>query len=470
MTQSSARSESDFESSARQALINQGLIRPREDREPVRSINVMSREPWAILPETLETMVSIAERQNLSPEAVAEKLGRPLENTRSVRVRNGVAVVPVNGPIFRYANLFTMISGGTSIDILARDLRAAADDSQVQSILLEIDSPGGQATSISETANMIRSISDEKQVTAYIDGTGASAAYWLAAAAEEIVVSETALVGSIGTVLSIFKPKDSNTFEFVSSQSPNKRPDPASEAGRAEYQRIVDELTTIFVDSVAKFRGVTAETVLAKFGQGGIKVGAAAVEAGMADRVGSFENTLAGLSGASTGGPVMGNKTETQNGGTPDKPEINREYLNENHTDLVDAIKQEGRTEGLEAGATAERERIQSVESQLIPGHEDLIGRLKFDGKTTGDQAAAEVVRAEKQTRTTEAQNLRNDAPKSAPHEEQPDHGTGTGGEQPQTFDEQCQAEWDKDPKVREEFGTFESFKAWKKLEAENAK
>lgn len=470
MTESAENPDAEFESGMRQRLIDQGLIRPKEEREPVRSINMMSREPWAILPETLETMVSVAERQNLSPEAVAEKLGRPLENTRSVRVRNGVAIVPVNGPVFRYANLFTMISGGTSIDILVRDLRAAVDDPAVESILLEIDSPGGQATSIAETANTIRAVAQEKSVTAYIDGTGASAAYWLASAANEIVVSETALVGSIGTVLTIFKPKDSATFEFVSSQSPNKRPDPASEAGRAEFQRIVDDLTTIFVDSVAKFRGVTADTVLAKFGQGGIKVGAAAVEAGMADRVGSFEDTLAGLSGASTGDSIMGNQATAQNSGTPDKPEINREYLNENHADLVDAIKQEGRNEGLEAGATAERERIQSVESQLIPGHEDLIGQLKYDGKTTGDQAAAAVVRAEKEVRTTEAQSLRSDAPQPAPHEEQPDHGTGTGdGGQPKTFDEKCEAEWNADAKVREEFGTFESFKAWKSLEAANA-
>lgn len=458
MTQKAEKFSLDFEPGAlRQQLIDKGLIRPKKV-EQSRSLEVMSREPWAILPDALETMISIAERTNLTPDAVAEKLGRPLDNTWSVTVRDGVAIVPIRGPIFRYANLFTMISGGTSTGILARDLRAAADDPTIKSILLQIDSPGGQATSIAETANIIRSISESKNVTAYVDGTGASAAYWLASAASEIVVSETALVGSIGTVLTVFRKRDSEAVEIVSSQSPKKRPDVDSEEGRAEFQRIVDDITTVFVESVAKFRGVTVETVLTKFGQGGIKVGAAAVEAGMADRVGSFEKTIAGLSGPSTqGGISMSEKT------TPDKPEINREYLNQNHADLVKQIKQEGHEESFDAGAKAERERIQAVEAQLIPGHEDLINQLKFDGATTGDQAAAKVVQAEKQARTDTAQKRRNDAEPPAKPEATEETGSGA----PKSFDEKCQAEWDKDANLREEFrNNFEQFKAWKKLEA----
>ena len=63
-------------------------------------------------------------------------------------------------------------------------------------------------------------------------------------------------------------------------------------------------------------------------------------------------------------------------------------------------------------GAKAERERIQSVEAQLIPGHEALIQDMKFDGKTTGEQAAVKILAAEKTLREGVLDKLDKDAPK----------------------------------------------------------
>ena len=70
-----------------------------------------------------------------------------------------------------------------------------------------------------------------------------------------------------------------------------------------------------------------------------------------------------------------------------------------------------GRIEGMESGAKAERERIQSVEAQLIPGHEALIQDMKFDGKTTGEQAAVKILAAEKTLRESVLTKLDKDAP-----------------------------------------------------------
>jgi hypothetical protein len=64
-------------------------------------------------PEAVETLLEVAAREGASPEAVAARLGRPLENTRAVTMREGVAVAPVIGPIFRRANLLTQVSGAT---------------------------------------------------------------------------------------------------------------------------------------------------------------------------------------------------------------------------------------------------------------------------------------------------------------------------------------------------------------------
>ena len=93
-----------------------------------KAFDFAADQPWAILPESLETILSIAGRYNDDPEAVAAKIGRPLNNTRTVSMRGDTAVIPVHGPIFRYANLFTEISGATSIEVMATDLQKAMDE------------------------------------------------------------------------------------------------------------------------------------------------------------------------------------------------------------------------------------------------------------------------------------------------------------------------------------------------------
>lgn len=262
---------------------------------------VMSR-PWAVRRPALENAFKIAFRENASPEMVALELGRPLQNTRSVTMRGSVAVVPITGPIFRYANIFSEISGGTSLELLALDIGRCLADPNVKSILLEIDSPGGEAIGIHELARAIRLGSASKRVVAYVGGDGCSAAYWLAAAASEVVIDATAMVGSIGVVFCVPTPDPASAseIEIVSSQSPRKRPDVTTEEGVAEIQAIADSLADVFVADVAELRALEASRVLAT--EGGVLIGADAVAGGLADRLGSLEGLIAELN-ASPGGP-----------------------------------------------------------------------------------------------------------------------------------------------------------------------
>lgn len=228
---------------------------------------------------------------------VEAQLGRKLDNTRSVTVRDGVATIPVTGPIFRYANLFTRMSGGSSTGDMMTDLTEAIASPNVNAILLSIDSPGGEATGIHELGDAIFQARTKKPVWAYVEGFGASAAYWIASSAERIVINPTAAVGSIGVVMAVpdRSGKPASEIEFVSSQSPNKRPDPATEAGRAQYQALVDDMAEVFVGTVARNRGVSEDVVLKSFGAGGLKVGRHAVSSKMADKMGDFESTLSAL-------------------------------------------------------------------------------------------------------------------------------------------------------------------------------
>lgn len=269
--------------------------------------NAAAAVSWAISAEWLTTILTIAASEGPGPEAVEAQLGRKLDNTQDVTVRDGVAVVPVVGPVFRYANLFTYVSGATSIQLLARDFTQALNDPAVSAILLDINSPGGEVAGVNEFAAMVYAARGIKPITAYIGGTGASAAYWIASAADEIVADATAIVGSIGVVQALPNPagRTARDIEIVSSQSPNKRPDVTTERGRAQIQGTIDALGQVFVETVARNRGVSVETVLADFGQGGVLVGQAAVDAGLIDRIGSFESTLAALRPSAPAAPHL---------------------------------------------------------------------------------------------------------------------------------------------------------------------
>lgn len=264
--------------------------------------------PWLITEPALSAMLAFAGRDAaLDRDAAAQALhgpsflatrdGKPLDYSRTMTSRDRVACIRIEGPIFRYADFFTEMSAACTTDQIARDVHAALDDPAIDALFFVIDSPGGEALGINELADMIYASRTIKPSTAYIDGYGASAAYWIASAAGEIVVDDTALIGSIGTVMSMLdpthrRPNEATKFEFVSSQSPNKRPDPNTERGRGQIQSLVDSMTDVFIAKVARNRGITPDQVLAQFGQGGLLVGQAAVDAGMADRLGSEEETL----------------------------------------------------------------------------------------------------------------------------------------------------------------------------------
>jgi ClpP class serine protease len=296
-------------------------------------LGLLYERPWVILPDTLGVFIALAERQSVPPEevaaalhfdqgkreaavyahqlqvpfeAVATRQGTPVEGSRLLTRRGGTAVLQVVGPITRRP--MGSLSGprGASIDMLATDLQRALDDPSFTSILLDVDSPGGEVNGTAEFSQMIHDARSRKPTWAYVSDLGASAAYWIASAAERIVCAETAALGSIGAVAAVRNPlaHPKTQIEFVSSVSPNKRPDPTTEGGAAQIQALVDSFGTIFVDTVARNRGVTAEHVLGNFGRGSLLVGREAVRAGLADALGSFEGALADLADHVAGIPA----------------------------------------------------------------------------------------------------------------------------------------------------------------------
>lgn len=277
------------------------------------AMRALTAEPWAIEPSWLPLLSAIAQRNSSAPEVEAAKEyqkrdyelmagpgAQKLAGSHRSYLIDGVAVIPVTGPIFPRANMMTEMSGATSITTLQNDYRSALNNADVGAIMLIIDSPGGAVSGVNAFADLVFAGSKKKRTVAFVAGQASSAAYWIASSAAEIVLERTGIVGSIGVVVAMSKQKepDANGYvdiEIVSSNAPNKRPDPESEEGRGEVVAMLDAIEGLFIADVARGRGVSVSKVKSDFKRGGVDIGAAAVALGMADRVQSQEATLSAL-------------------------------------------------------------------------------------------------------------------------------------------------------------------------------
>ncbi|HYD65728.1 S49 family peptidase [Azospirillum sp.] len=257
-------------------------------------------EPWAI---TADGFISV---KAIAAGPLAEKFGalsaeddQPLLGTTTATIRDGVAIIPVRGPLFTRSNWITRAFGFGAYDVIARDFRTAMRDPAVKSIVLDVDSPGGMVTGTAELASLVfQARGQGKPIIAFAGGMMASAAYWVGSAADRIVAAETALLGSIGVRLDVTDTSERDARSgvkrrtIVSRQSPFKADDHVSEEGRERVQTVVDGLAQVFVEAVARHRGTTADAVVAGYGKGDVMVARDAKAAGMADDLGTFEGMI----------------------------------------------------------------------------------------------------------------------------------------------------------------------------------
>ena len=359
----------------------------------MRVWNKAADEPWAITSSALTTILDIAARQNAPPEAVAAKLGRELQNSYRLEMRDGIAVLPVVGPLFRYANLFTQVSGASSYELLAKDFTQAVENPDVKAIVLNIDSPGGEVNGCAEFADMIHEARGVKPIVAYASGDAASGAYWIAAATDEIVVSKTSALGSIGVVGVYRGNKGEDAVEVVSSQSPYKRLDPDTDDGRARLQKRIDAMADVFVDAVAKYRGVASSHVQNHYGSGDVFIGDAAVKQGVADRIGSFEKLLSELSG----NPVSEPSPHSINPNQQEKSMDDIQSLREAYPDLTASLEQDATKQGV----TVERSRVQGILSHDEANARTLLAQhLAFETDMEVEAAVSVLSKAPLETPT----------------------------------------------------------------------
>jgi capsid assembly protease len=231
----------------------------------------------------------------------------PIPGTRQAYKLGGVGVVPIYGPMFAGRDDLTeyiaWYYGGTVTEHVMDDVAEAAKDPGIRALVLDVNSPGGDAFGLDAAGEAVRDASNRLPTWSQNSGLMCSAAYWVGSAAPKIAAAKGSLTGSIGTILSWY---DYSTLMdrigikevvFRSKQSPYKWADHNTTDGAAVYQREVDSLGQTFVDTVASHRGRSSQRVLDDFGGGEVLVATDALKVGMVDQIASFGATCRGLSG-----------------------------------------------------------------------------------------------------------------------------------------------------------------------------
>ena len=213
----------------------------------------------------------------------------------------GIAVIPVFGTLVKRAGAIEAASGLTSYGHLEEQIMDAATDPAVRAVLLDIDSPGGEAAGVFDLADLVYEARSLKPVWAVADEEAFSGAYAIASAAERIVVPRTGGLGSIGVVALHVDRSARDAMEgfrtttvYAGARKNDFNPhETLKDSARRTLQAEVDRIYQLFVETVARNRGLTADAVRAT--EAGLFFGEDAVSAGLADEVGTLRDALAAL-------------------------------------------------------------------------------------------------------------------------------------------------------------------------------
>ncbi|HFF9407536.1 TPA: S49 family peptidase [Escherichia coli] len=230
--------------------------------------------------------------------AVTDYMAGGQRPAKSYQVKNGIAILPVSGTLVHKLGTLRPYSGMTGYDGLTARLQMAVNDPDVRGILLDIDSPGGQAAGAFDCADMIYRLREQKPVWALCNDMACSAAMLLAAACTRQLVTQTAKIGSIGVMMahtSYEKQLAQEGVDITLIYSGQHKVDGNSiqalpEGVRADFQRRIDEARQMFVDKVALYTGLSAEAVMKTEaavydGHAGIDIGLASQMVNAADAV-----------------------------------------------------------------------------------------------------------------------------------------------------------------------------------------
>lgn len=320
--------EPELEASASPMVVEPGIVSAGySDLDLARSgspLELLLGKPWAI---TRQAAVEVATRLALQAqgnfrgdEQLARLQAAQLATAKGPAPRaqaqdgSEIAVIPLRGTITPRGSLFSLIfGGGGGLQLFREQVRMAVADGNVSAIVLDIDSPGGIIDLVPEATAELLSYRGSKPITAVANTTTASAAYWIASAADKVVATPSAQVGSIGVFtihedISRAEQAMGITTTIVSAgqfKTEGNPYEPLSKAAQANLQAEVDDLYGMFTGQVAQGRGVSQAAVQAGYGRGRCLLADQAMKVGMIDQIATLEQVVAHMGGSVPADPPV---------------------------------------------------------------------------------------------------------------------------------------------------------------------
>lgn len=283
----------------------------------------MASTAWAILPSKMEEMLAVLAFRAAGHEFNAEEIQARIGDVEAPKAskQGAVALIPLRGVIAHRMGSMEDSSGGMSAERFAAMIRSAAADPNVSSILIDVDSPGGTVSGLVEAADAVFEAREQKRIVAIANSKMASAAYWLASQAHEIVAIPSAFdraIGSIGVFtvhqdLSAALEKEGVKVTLIKAgqhKAEGNPFEPLSDEMKAEIQASVDATYAAFVKAVARGRGVSPADVRKGYGEGRALSAVDAKAAGLIDRIATMDETIGRMVGRKA--TVVGMRAEDE--------------------------------------------------------------------------------------------------------------------------------------------------------------
>lgn len=247
-------------------------------------LSLMRSPFWAILPDQLPLIANMLV-SGIFPEWEA---ARPSTIGKGA---SKVAIIPIQGALSKDGPSWF----GSNYDTISNAAETAAADASVKRVVLLVDSPGGNSTGLPEAAASITALAKVKPVTAMVEGMAASAAYWLASQANDVLLTPSGEVGSVGVRMMHvdisqalendgIKVTELSAGQYKTEWSPFH---PLTDEAKEDMQGRLSDLHNEFVGAVAAGRGARASQDMRdnNFGEGRMFMGPKALTHGLVDQL-----------------------------------------------------------------------------------------------------------------------------------------------------------------------------------------
>lgn len=294
-----------------------------------------------------------------------------------ISVQNDIALIKVHGSLSNRDSIWNQFFGITSYNEIRNAIVDTVQDEAIKSIVLDMDTPGGDAKGVNDLADFIKMADKQKPIETHISGSAFSAGYWIASATRRISGGKMSEAGSIGVISVIvnlakkYKKEgyDIKVFRGGKYKALGNPFEEMTKTAEKIYQAKIDTMEGFFLDAVSENRGIPRSKVKSQVGEGLTFFAKEAVNNGLMDEVITFDE-------------LFGRLIKSGNSASAEKKILTEEI------DMKKKVLTEEAVAAIAAGASEDDVKDLLAEEEVSEdASEDVGEQAAEEGK--GDEAAA---------------------------------------------------------------------------------